>query len=98
MRVEDAGPEAHLVNSVCPLTQKNVLSLEEPLQDQAGCVFEARAIREYIKRRQRGNNPATHCPRSGCHTISLQSLSIATEVQRQQEQQAHATQRLQDDS
>ena len=85
-----AGTDAHLVNRECPLTQRDVMSLNEPLQDQAGCIFEGQAIRDYIRKR-RGKQVA--CPRSDRHYVTLQTLEQATDIQREQERHAYATQR-----
>mmetsp|Transcript_15676 Transcript_15676/g.49234 ORF Transcript_15676/g.49234 Transcript_15676/m.49234 type:complete len:110 (+) Transcript_15676:555-884(+) len=91
----DVGGDS-LKNTRCPLSGKEVGSLDEPVQDQKGIVYERKVIEHLISK---APNKKLKCPQVGTsHMVSLEDLEVATHVVRARKRKAAKDARRADDS
>lgn len=83
----EGGEGIGAVHATCPLTQKDLLDITDPVQDSEGCVFDGTAIRQLL-----GRQGAIRCPRTNRHMVRSSQLKPAEEVIRYQERHTYATQ------
>lgn len=84
------GSHAAAANVACPLSGKPLMEIEDPVEDQAGYVYERYIVEKYIKE----NQGSVECPVSATHhIITIAGLKRAHKVIRQQRhQKIHGTQ------
>lgn len=73
-------------NHNCPCSLKPLMELEDPVEDEAGIVYDRAAIEGHIRSTMRTNrNNSVMCPLAGStHEVSLNSLRTAAKVIRAQ--------------
>eukprot|EP00210_Caulerpa_lentillifera_P008450 g8062.t1 len=68
-------------NTHCPICQKKIEDLEDPVVDQKGYVYEKKMIELHLSQVGQGENRENRCPVAGTsHLISLASLAPAMRV------------------
>ena len=79
--IEGGGSGAALAkNTLCQMTMKPILELEQPVQDRVGMVYDKAAMVEYIKKHG-GHDQRVPCPVAGTtHTVTLSELRPAAAV------------------
>ena len=71
-------------NAKCPLSQRALADLADPVKDKAGYVYDRSAIEQYINAQARRRGPDdVRCPVSGtAHVVRIEELAPASDLLR----------------
>uniref|UniRef100_A0A7S3QT71 SP-RING-type domain-containing protein n=1 Tax=Dunaliella tertiolecta TaxID=3047 RepID=A0A7S3QT71_DUNTE len=76
------GGNQELLNNRCPITQKSVFELEQPVEDQYGYIYEHQAIRATLANHAQRGQPCS-CPIAGtAHRITVADLRPSERIKR----------------